>query len=279
MSGICQYQCSHNKYKERKQSFLKKKRHFFQSPFFKIVIYIFILAQPLFFTNLLFAQQDVANDDTYIPIFRSGHNLTILYSFEYSRWTVKQESVPIDQEKISPLSKTGMNSYLFIRYAYHINIVYNFGFFVGTTAGVITDMGTYGKLKQSYGLAFPTIMSGLSLNLGQNFRILGGIEYGATWYPEMEMTTDSGVVKTIAPVPDMFSVFGGIDYFFSKNKAFTFQLGWRSQNVITLSNNSSAMYLNTLSIKNNSYFAQIGLTLQIGDINQAITSVLPMKNY
>ena len=250
-----------------------------KSPFFKIATHIYILAQVLFFTSRVLAQEDVANEDTYIPIFRSGHSVSFLYSAEYSTWMVNQNSAATSQETITPFSKSSMNSAFFIRYAYHINIVSNFGFFVGTTAGTIIDMGSYGNLKQSYGIAFPTIMTGLSLNLGQNFRILTGAEYGATWYPEMTITTDSGISKTIAPVPDMFSVFGGFDYFFTRNKAFTFQLGWRYQEVTPLNNNSSGTYLNSLSIQNNSYFAQIGLTVQIGDINQAITSVIPIKNY
>ncbi len=279
MRGTCQYQGNNNKNKEREQIFLNQERHFFQNPFFRKFIHTFILTQSLFFTNIIFAQEDVANEDTYIPIFRSGHNVTFLYSAEYSTWTLNQNSAATSQEKISALSQTTMNSAFFIRYAYHINIVSNFGFFVGTTAGAMIDMGNSGRLKQSYGFAFPTIMGGLSLNLGQNYRLLSGAEYGATWYPEMTITTDSGISKTIAPVPDMFTVFGGLDYFFSKNKAFTFQLGWRSQEITSLNNNSSGTYLNSLTIQNNSYFTQIGLTIQIGDINQVITSVLPIKNY
>jgi hypothetical protein len=229
--------------------------------------------------NIVFAQEDVANENTYIPIFRSGHSITFLYSAEYSTWAVNQNTAATRQEKISSFSHTDMNSAFFIRYAYHINIISNFGFFIGTAAGAIIDMGSYGNLNQSYGFAFPTIMGGLSLNLAQNYRILSGAEYGATWYPEMSITSTSGVSKTIAPVPDMFSIFGGIDYFFSKNKAINFQLGWRHQEITPLNNNSSGTYLNSLTIKNDSYFAQVGLTLQIGDINQAIKSVLSIKNY
>ena len=138
---------------------------------------------------------------------------------------------------------------------------------------------TYGNLRQGYGFSFPTMLSGLTLNVGQNFRLLSGAEYGANLYPSMSITTNSGVQNTIAPVPDMFSVFVGGDYFFKRNKAFSLQLGWRRQNVTTLNNNSSGTYLNLLSIHNDSYFMQIGLTFQIGDINKAITNVLPVKDY
>ncbi|APJ04420.1 hypothetical protein AXG55_11080 [Silvanigrella aquatica] len=240
---------------------------------------VYMLAYLLKFTSTVFAQEDVINEQTYIPIFRSGHNLSILYSFEYSTWSLNQTSSASSQDTISPLVNSGINSLFLLRYAYHINIVSNFGFFVGTTAGFIIDMGNYGNLRQGYGFSFPTMLGGLSLNLGQNFRLLSGAEYGANWYPAMSITTDARVPNTIAPVPDMFAVFGGMDYFFQKDKAFSFQLGWRHQNITPLNNNASGTYLNTLKIYSDSYFAQLGLTLQIGDINQAITSVLPVQNY
>lgn len=56
-----------------------------------------------------------------------------------------------------------------LRYVYHINIVYNFGFFVGTTTGILMDPGNYGNLNLRYGFAFPSILGGLSLNLGKAF--------------------------------------------------------------------------------------------------------------
>lgn len=262
MGRKVQNQNNYQKDKNRNHIFLIKERHLFQSPFFKIFIYIYTITHSLFFTNILLAQEDVMNENAYVPVFRAGHNLSFFYSAEYSTWTIDQDATSVESEKIKPLSQTGVNSGVFVRYAYHINIVSNFGFFVGTTAGALVDMGTYGRLKQGYGFAFPTILAGLTLNLGQSFRFFSGAEYGATWYPEMTITTDRGIAKVIGPVPEMYSVFGGVDYFFSKNKAFLFQMGWRNQTVSNLNNASS---LNTLSIQNNSYFAQAGLTLQVGD--------------
>lgn len=227
-------------------------------------------------TNLTFAQDSVVTDNSYIPIFRSGHNLSILYSTEYSTWRVSQNVSSTSDEKISSINESRVNAAFFVRYSFHVNVINNFGFFLGTTSGIIIDIENYGNLKQGYGIAFPSLLGGLALNLGQKFRILSGAEYGANWYPDMEITTDSGHGKIIAPVPNMFSVFAGLDYFFTKNKAFTFQLGWREQRVVALNSNSRNTYLNSLSIQNSSYFAQIGLSLQIGDINQAITSVLPL---
>ncbi len=267
------------KNKNRNHIFLAKERHFLRSPFLKIIKYFHIVTQSLFFTNVVLAQEDVVSENTYVPDFRAGHNLALFYSAEYSNWTLKQNSTSVESEKIKPLSQTAVNSGFFIRYSYHINIISNFGFFVGTTTGLLIDMTSYGQLKQGYAVAFPTIMAGLALNIGQKFRIFSGAEYGAIWYPEMSITTDMGTAKVIAPVPDMYSVFGGFDYFFAKDKSLLFQMGWRRQNVMNLNNGSSNTYLNTLSIENNSYFAQFGVIFQIGDINQAIGSVLPRTNF
>lgn len=180
-------------------------------------------------------------------------------------------------EKITSFSKTGVIPGFMLRYVYHINIVYNFGFFVGTTTGILMDPGNYGNLYLRYGIALPTILGGLSLNLGQSFRLLGGAEYGAIWYPEMTITTDSGTTKVLGAVPDMFAIFGGVDYFFSRNRAFSFQVGWRHQKKTPLNDGSSGTYLNTLTIASDAYYAQMGLTFQIGDIYDAITSVIPTK--
>lgn len=271
-------QTTYNKNKESSHIFLKRKQHVPMIPCSKMIIYFFTITQSVFFMNVLFAQEKVVDDFGYIPVFRSGHNLSILASGELSTWSFKQNSYATNQDAISPFSNTGSNAALYLRYAYHINIISFFGFFIGTTAGVIAEVEPYGKLKQGYGFLFPTLLGGLVANIGQHFRLLTGIEYGATWYPEMKLVTNSGKEKLISPVPDMYSLFAGVDYFVTKNKAITVQGGWRKQTLVSLNNSSSNTYLNTIELENESYFVALGLTIQIGDFNQAINSVLPKGN-
>lgn len=228
--------------------------------------------------NVVFAQEEVVEVLDYVPVFRAGHSLSLLMSGEYTTWEFQQSSAATNQDKISPFNNSGANAAFYVRYAYHINIISFFGFFIGTTAGAMLEVEPFGSLKQSYGFLLPTLLGGLVANIGHNARILAGIEYGATWYPEMKLITDTDQSKTIAPVPDMYTVFGGLDYFVTWNKAFTFQTGWRKQILGTLNNNSSNTYLNTISLKNESYFIALGFTVQIGDFNQAFNSVLP-KGY
>ncbi|WGL60645.1 hypothetical protein QEJ31_03385 [Pigmentibacter sp. JX0631] len=257
--------------------FLKRQRHSLMIPYKKLIIAFSILTQSLFFMNELFAQDEVVEKFDYVPDFRAGHNLSLLLSGEYSTWNFHQNSASSNQNVISDFSKTGGNAAFYLRYAYHINIISFFGFFIGTTAGILSEVESYGKLSQGYGVLFPTLLGGLVANMGQHFRLLSGFEYGATWYPEMKITTNSGNDKMISPVPDMFSAFVGLDYFVTRNKAITFQGGWRKQSLIILNNGSSNTYLNTIGLENESYFVALGLTLQIGDFNQAISSVLPKR--
>lgn len=270
-------QNTQNKNKKRCYVFLKRQRHNLMIPYKKLIILLSIVTHSLFFMNELFAQDEVVDSFDYIPVFRSGHNLSFLLSGEYSTWNFNQMSASSNQNKISNFSNTGANAAFYLRYAYHINIISFLGFFIGTTAGMLSEVEPYGKLKQGYGVLFPTLLGGLVVNMGQHFRMLSGFEYGATWYPEMKITTNSGNEKLISPVPDMFSAFAGFDYFVTRNKAITFQGGWRKQALITLNNGSSNTYLNTIGLENESYFVALGLTIQIGDFNQAINSVLPKR--
>ena len=130
----------------------------------------------------------VVDDFGYIPRFRSGPNLSILASGEFSTWSFKQNSYATNQDAISPFSNTGSNVALYLRYAYHINNISFFGFFISTTAGVIAEVEPYGKIKTRLWFLFPTLLGGLVANIGQHFRLFNrGIEYGATWYPEVEI--------------------------------------------------------------------------------------------
>ncbi|RDB36208.1 hypothetical protein [Spirobacillus cienkowskii] len=250
------------------------KRYFNSAPLLiRTFIPLITLSQLLYLNTKAFAEDSIAieTDEGYVPVFRSGHNLSIFYSAEYSKWDVSQKISSSSNQKISAFQSHAINSGLFLRYSYHINLISRFGFFVGTTTGFLTDfnLGSNTRLLQSHGYLFPSILGGLTYNLAKS-RILAGIEYSAVWYKFMNVKTDADIVKNISPVPDMICIFLGLDYFFKKNKAFSFQSGWRLQQITPLNNNSSATYLNTLSIKNNSYFAGFGITFQIGDINSII---------
>ncbi|WP_186647291.1 hypothetical protein [Fluviispira vulneris] len=216
-------------------------------------------------SSMLYAQEDTEENTLYTPTFRSGHTLSLLSSWERSTWHLNQTQSS-SFGNISPISETRMGIALYFRYAYHINIVSNFGFFLGSTTGVIFPTTDYGNLKPGVGIAFPTALVGLSLNLKKQYRLFTGAEYGANWYPDMIVITDNGASRALAPVPDMLSFFGGLDYFYKKSLAFSFQSGYRITILRCTNNCSSTSFLNTLSISNQSVFVQLGLTWQVSEI-------------
>ncbi|KAB8029794.1 hypothetical protein [Fluviispira multicolorata] len=258
-----------NKNKSGKKFIFYNTHHAIRSPSFFSFVKLISLLLLSFNSNTLYAQDETEENTSYTPVFRSGHTLSLLTSWDHSTWNVSQNSAS-SFGTISSLSETRLGVGLYLRYAYHINIVSNFGFFLGTTAGLLLPVSNYGSLKPVYGYAFPTVMGGLSLNFSQNYRLLTGAEYGAAWFPDMTILTDTtstaaSTSRALAPVPDVFSYFVGLDYFYKKNLALSFQTGYRLTKITCLNNCSSTSFLNTLSINNKSIFAQLGLTFQVSE--------------
>jgi hypothetical protein len=225
------------------------------------------------------AASDSEQEEEFLPSFRSGHNISLLLSEEYSHWSLNQTHLNyapganqsnLSSIVIDPAEESKLISAFFFRYSYHINILSGFGFFVGSTVGFFLSNGNYGASQNFYpgfGVSFPTVMGGLVQNIGQKFRILSGIEYGAAWFPKMHVLTQSGDSKNLAPVPDMASFYVGLDHFYSNNKAMSLYSGYRQILNTCLSNCSTSLYLNSLNIKDKSIYVQFGLTWIVGSLN------------
>lgn len=250
------------------------------------ICYLEILILSFSFTTKSFANQNQAKNQEpsqyiYTPSFRSGHNLGILFSTEYTNWSANQKVKPSLNENnntkitdltIDPAQSNNIVFALFFRYTYHINIISNFGFFLGSTSGFIFPNGSYGDKDNFYpgfGIALPTALVGLTLGVSQNMRLLSGAEYGAIWYPTMTIHTQSpsNIQKDLAAVPHALSAFIGIDNFLTRNTALTFNVGFRKTWVPCIDNCNSTVYLNTLEIESKSYFAQLGINWVVGDLN------------
>lgn len=255
---------------------------FHKSFFKKITFCIVYLVLFTFLGSAVYASNN-DDEDYFTPNFRSGHNLSLFLSGEYTTWGANQASVPStpsntsdtpeqinDKVKAVTIDAAQGNKAviaLFFRYSYHINIISSFGFFVGSTVGILASNGSYGAQKNfypGYGISFPTVLGGLVQGIGQNFRILSGIEYGAVWFPKMRIYTQSGIEKDLSPVPDMFGFFGGIDNFLSRNTAISLNVGYRQIHNPCLNACSNSLYLNSLSITNKSYYTQLGITWLLG---------------
>ncbi len=233
----------------------------------------------ILFSLSAYAEQS-DDEDYFLPNFRSGHNLSLFLSGEYTTWNANQtpdSSNPDNAVTVDPAQESKAVMALFFRYTYHVNIISSFGFFVGSTAGFLVSNGNYGKENNfypGYGIAFPTVLGGLVQGLGQDFRLLAGIEYGAVWFPQMKIYSHSKdpndptkiitAEKDLSPAPDMVSIFVGLDNFLTRNTALSFNVGYRQIKNPCLNRCSSSIYLNSLSLTSNSYYTQIGVTWLVG---------------
>lgn len=228
-----------------------------------IVFLFFIFTSSLVYNSVASAQKltQEPQEEYFRPSFRSGHNATLLLSGEYTTWKVSQNAGnAINQEAISAIQQTKLVPALFFRYSYHFNIISSFGFFIGSTAGFIASNGSYGNFYPGYGISFPTVTLGLVQNVEDFFRLLIGGEYGAIWYPNMTIKTDSGTTNSLAAVPNIFSVYLGSDFFLERHTAISTQIGGRYFYVPCLNSCSNSNYVNSLSIQGQSIYAQAGLT-------------------
>lgn len=225
----------------------------------------FTLAVLMFPATSLCAENN-ENDAVFRPSFRSGHNLSLLFTGERSSWYVSSQNNTASSDQVPSLRDGSFVPSVYFRYAYHIPIISGFGFFIGSTTGFILAEGPYGDLAFSpgYGIAFPTVMGGLTMNFGLTFRVLAGAEYGAVWYPKMFVTTLDNTRHDLSPAPNMAAFFMGGDYYVSSNTAVTIQAGLRSIREPCLSDCSNTMYINSLSIHRESYYMQVGPTWSLG---------------
>lgn len=228
----------------------------------------------LHFSLCCYARQN-ASEDYFLPTFRAGHNLSLLLSGEMTTWNANQSTAPrttgnLEDVTIDSAQQGKAIIAVLFRYAYHINIISGFGFFVGSTGGLFFSNGNYGRQQNfypGYGISFPTVLGGLLQGIGQDFRILAGAEYGAVWFPQMKISSQSGIAYELSTVPDMYSFFLGMDSFLSRTSAITFNVGYRQIHNPCLSGCSTSVYSNSLSITSKSYFAQLGFTWSLSDFN------------
>lgn len=200
--------------------------------------------------------------ETYFrPDFHSGHNLSLLLSGEYTTWNVSQNTGnAVSQESVSAVNQSHFVPAVFLKYAYHFHVVSGFGLFLGSTLGVLASSGQYDHFYPGYAISFPTINIGLIQNFHDHLRLFLSGEYGATWYPKMTITTNSGTVNSLSAVPNVFSYSLGSDFILDNRTMVTVQFGGRSFSVPCLNSCNNSNYINSLNIRGSSLFAQTGLT-------------------
>src|SRR6185312_5808277 len=84
----------------------------------------------LSFNIPIYADQN-EEEEYFLPSFRSGHNLSLFLSGENTTWNASQTTPPATSDGIiDSAQQTKIVMSVFFRYAYHVNIISSFGFFV-----------------------------------------------------------------------------------------------------------------------------------------------------
>ncbi len=197
-----------------------------------------------------------------------GHELSLFLTLESVYWNVSQrvdDGVP-DSERITTTKFRQMSPAVFLRYSYNIPFSKNFGFFLGSTAGMIFASMDQNNFHSGYGIFFPTILIGFTGSPTPADRITIATEYGATWYPEMSVETEANLKRPLNATLDAWDLYASNDYFFYRDIAFNVTVGVRAiNNVCKLKFLcSNANYINTLKIRNTTYYGQIGFVF--GDL-------------
>ena len=210
--------------------------------------------------------EEIAADLYYVPAFRSGHNLSLFASEGYNTWYVSQKGNNLSPEnQIPSVSTKAFVHGLTVRYAYHINLVGSYGFFVGSSAGFRLSEGPYGEgdfFFPGYSIFFPTALGGLVWNLqNPQIRFLIGGEYGAALFPQMSVTTKEGERHKLSPVPNVVSVWGGFDKFWDEHHALSIQAGYRHTFLPCLDDcSNTSIYLNNIKIQGDEAILNVGVT-------------------
>lgn len=215
----------------------------------------------------VFAKDD-STIDFYQPTFRSGHNVSAFLTEEYINWYAAQNQAPTGTDstvralKIDTVDTSKLNMGLYFRYAYHINIISNFGFFVGSTTGMFMPFGIYGvhrNFTPGLGLALPSVLGGLVLGLGPNYRMTGGAEYGAIYFPMMKIYTEANDQKVLSPTSDMINAYIQLEKNFHRDSLYILGFGYRKTFNPQINGGNDSVYTNSLTLRSKGWYMQVGL--------------------
>jgi hypothetical protein len=208
------------------------------------------------------------SNDIFLPTFRAGHQLSLTVGAVYTHWSVDQGNNVSDiPDAVDPVHASGISPEVTFRYVYHVNLLNRMGFYVGSSAALNVDTRTYdGRFHPGPGILFPSITVGLSTSIADSWRVMGGVEYGAAWYPWMYVKTNGGETNDLSPVPNVFNANVIFDYFYNVSQGISLEFGARRIQTTCLDGCSDSIYLNSLDITGDSLYFKTGIIWLVGEI-------------
>lgn len=157
--------------------------------------------------------QEVSNWSGYTGSFRKDHNFALHLGTSQTRWTVK----PWDRSvQFNPVSRGYFSKF---QYTFHIPLVASFGYFLGSSLGVETDLQRESEgFYSSVSYQLPGILFGLVMNFSPRFRLSTGVDVyleridNLVWQDEYTITQLSVNMLTLADMSVALDYFFRIDW-------------------------------------------------------------------
>ncbi len=199
--------------------------------------------------------------------FKPGHNLTLNLVVQQTSWKVS------DTESVSGGTSFSLAPGAQFRYSFHVNIVGNTGFALGTGLSAFSHEDAVGEaFSPGWSVSFPSISVGAVQNLGQDTRLTGFFEYAATYFPKFVVfaKTNDGLNETeevaVSFAPDSLLTSLQIEQFLSRTLSVVLSGGYRKVFTYCLGGCGSQSFVNDIQ------FDQEGLLLGLG-MNWKISTV------
>lgn len=196
-----------------------------------------------------------AQEEGYVPRFRPGHSLSFFGLVQRNDWKI---------DSVGFVSDARVVDYSFVaslRYAFHVNLVGQFGLLLGSSLGAEFGNARIAGFASGSAVRFPSLNFGLVQALKNRNRVSLNVETSANWYPAMKSIDANGQNIVIGPIPDRISVFSQYDVFTDRDQAISIVFG--AQRVCSLCFcrlSESDTAVNRISFSNFSVYLGAGLS-------------------
>ena len=159
--------------------------------------------------------------EQYRGSFRPGHNITVGLGIQQSRWSLELSGLekPLTTERFNLLASGS--------YGFHFQVYQRIGLVLGTGLHVVVDRTIHNGFKPNFGLMLPSILGGVVIALGQEFRLLLLGELSAAAYPYSNWRGAETGAFFEGGVLDHVALSSQLDWGLLKRNVFSLIAGWR----------------------------------------------------
>ena len=171
-------------------------------------------------------QQNEINQDVWVVNFeryRSGHHLSLFFGKASGSWKLAE----IGDGHDGMITSDG--SLYKLQYDYHLRIMDNFGYFVGSSMEFFSSNDRHPeKFKEGSSARLPSVVLGLSFDIGWKYMIFSWVDYSIDLYKNIEFRgKEEGVSedRVIGITMNGTQAFAGFKFFFESTSSLVFAYG------------------------------------------------------